>query len=139
MSKASIRKHARDRRRHDRARRTLHRSRHRRQVLSAILSSGSRTADFSVWGLHIKTLDVDEVVDENIGEKHPDYAPASDGTKKMCDDLSFCGQSMNNLLIETAAKLKLRDWDFTYDDKFISDAQGLSVVDFKVAVYGNTQ
>ena len=62
MSKASIRKHARDRRHHYRARRTLHRSRHRRQVLSAILSSGPRTADFSVRGLHIKTVDVDGVV-----------------------------------------------------------------------------
>ncbi len=90
-------------------------------------------------GVHIKAFDVSQVVDENLSERVNGYSPASDSGKKMCDDLNICGGVMNGFLVETAAKLLKLGWSFTYDNQFIADAQGKTVIDFKVMVSGNTQ
>lgn len=132
MSKASIRNHARLNRRGERARKHLHRSLRGRLFLTA-------NKAFSIVGLHIKSFDIDAVVDENISHEDADYKPPSDSGKTMCGDLKICGRTMNALLISTAAKLHKRGWDFTYDEEFIAEAQGKTVRKFKTFVYGNTR
>ncbi len=131
MSKASKRNHARLIRREHRAKKHLHRSRRGRQFLSA-------NKAFSIVGLHIKSFDIDAVVDENISLGDATYKPAGDSGKKMCDDLKICGNTMNAFLISTAGKLHKRGWDFTHDDEFIAKSQGKKVREFKTYVYGNT-
>ena len=140
MSKASIRRHARLTRLEYRAINTLHRTPHGREFVEALKSLGPEASqNFSAIGLHIKAFDVSRVVDENLSERVNGYSPSADANKKMCGDLNICGGVMNGFLIETAAKLHKLGWAFTYDDKFIADAQSKTVIDFKVMVSGNTE
>lgn len=140
MSKASIRRHARLKRVDHRARRRLYRRPHGRRLVAAIRSCGSAAnAGFSMTGVHIKAFDVSRVVDDTLPHYVSGYSPSADSGKAMCSALDVCGGRMNNVLIETAAKLRKLRWDFTYDDQFIAVAQGKSLTDFKVQVSGNTK
>lgn len=140
MSKASLRNHARQTRRVQRARHHLHQSSHGRKFLERIKFFGlAADAGFSMSGVHIKAFDVSQVVDENLSERVNGYSPSSDSGKKMCSDLNICGGVMNGFLIETAAKLHKLGWTFTYDGQFEAAAEGKDVIDFKVMVSGNTQ
>jgi hypothetical protein len=132
MSRASIIAQSRSDQRLHRAKQALYRSPRTRQLLEL-------TKAFSLEDLHIKTFDVDRVVNARIRAHVSNFNPARDYAKKMCDDLTFCGGEMNNLLIGVTRELFKLKWDFTYDDDFIGEAQDKTVDDLKAAIYGKTK